>query len=113
MLRCAVAHLLPLRRPEPSLGSHRLCVPFLLSPVGSLSSRADLFPWSFADYLYPETANRTLESLTHLFDGSPLNSQMERNFHIAQTTGSRVIEHLAKHTESWEEKAATRNLEDV
>jgi len=38
---------------------------------------------------------------------------MERNFHIAQTTGSRVIEHLAKHTESWEEKAATRNLEDV
>ncbi|GAA5856833.1 hypothetical protein JCM8547_008865 [Rhodosporidiobolus lusitaniae] len=64
-------------------------------------------------YLYPETANRSLESLTHLFDGGALNSQMERNFRLAQNTGSRVHEHLEKSSESWDEKPAMRNLEEA
>lgn len=62
---------------------------------------------------YPETAGRTLESLTHLFDGGATNSQMEHNFRLAHDTGSRVIEQMAKHSESWEEKANHRNLEDA
>lgn len=70
-------------------------------------------PPLFAVYLYPETANRTLESLTHLFDGGALNSEMERNFRLAHTTGSRVHGQIEKHEESWDEKPAMRNLEEA
>ncbi|GAA5908230.1 uncharacterized protein JCM6883_004316 [Sporobolomyces salmoneus] len=37
-------------------------------------------------FLYPETAHRSLESLTHLFDGGCLNSQMERNYKLGNNT---------------------------
>ncbi|GAA5957074.1 hypothetical protein JCM10213_003536 [Rhodosporidiobolus nylandii] len=66
-------------------------------------------------YFYPETAGRSLESLTHLFDGGPFNSQMERNFALANNTGSRVTEQMEKNqgTQSWDEKPAIRNLEET
>ena len=42
---------------------------------------------------------------------------MERNFALAQTTGSRAIEHMEKHSASHnefsDEKPAMRNLEEA
>ncbi|GAA5941007.1 hypothetical protein JCM1841_006607 [Sporobolomyces salmonicolor] len=54
-------------------------------------------------YFYPETANRSLESLTHLFDAGPFNSQMERAFRAGNEDSDASLDHSEK-TKSVTEK---------
>lgn len=77
------------------------------SALATCTRAASLTDRSPPDCFYPETGfGRSLESLTHLFDGGAFNSQMEKAYRQANLEDADWPAHIA-------EKGTTRNLEDA